>query len=68
MKYTVQLYVSGGYQLPLSEPLPKGTPFQRVTATHINFLVPCPWTHNIWPESYIDGYWGYDNANDEGEF
>lgn len=58
MKYTSQLYVSGGYQRPLSDPLPVGTPYMKMSDAHINFLLPCPYTGNNWPDSYIDGIWG----------
>lgn len=64
MKYTSQLYVSGGYQLPLQEPMPVGTPYAKISDTHINFLLPCPRTGNQWPNSYIDGIW----KNDEDDF
>ena len=57
IKYTAQLYISGGYQQPLDGPLAAGTPYIKVSDTHINFLLPCPYTDKHWPESYIDGRW-----------
>jgi hypothetical protein len=38
--YTAQMYVSGGYQMPLTEPMPVGTPYMKLWDGHINFLLP----------------------------
>ena len=59
MKYTCQLYVSGGYIQPLDEPMEKGTPYCRPygTTDHINFLLPSPVTGEPWPQHHIEGYW-----------
>ena len=61
MKYTCQMYCSGGYQAPLDEPMPNGTPYAIWTAAdgtkQINFLIPHTWLKQPWPETFIDGYW-----------
>jgi hypothetical protein len=62
--YTAQLYVSGGYQMPLSEPMPVGTPYMKLWDGHINFLLP-GYNNEPWPDEYIDGYWKMENSDEE---